>query len=281
MNIQIILTEPLKEVQKKRFRAMLKSFSDSARVQAVRISGEKSVTSVKKIMKESKEDFFVFFGNDDGRYLGMKAAAELGYYCFTDVLDLEKGRIHKKIYSTHADGYFKIPRKKTVMILLPGGPASETYDERIDSLNPEIYNSEKVNSETRQIVKEKEKQDSWGLDKAELVFIGGRGLKKKENFELLVEAGKKYGASVGCTRAAALAGWADYSRVVGVSGSQIRPQICVLFGVSGAAPFLFGIENARTVIAINKDEKAPVFDAADYGIIRDCIPVVKGLMEGE
>ena len=282
MRITFILTGPLDKKRKDRFRGMLESMGKTDSVNAVSIAdaGDKTAAA-EKVMAENEGNLIVFYGSEEERYTGMKAAAELHLPCFTDVLDFENGRVHKKIYSTHADGFFRVPKKGGVIILLPGGPVSDGPDERIDSLVPAESGCETDRPAEARIVKVVEKQDLWGLDKAEVVFIGGRGLKKKENFELLTEAGRKYGAAVGCTRAAALAGWADYSRVVGVSGTQIRPEICILFGVSGAAPFLFGIENAKTVIAINKDDKAPVFDAADYGIVKDCIPVVKGLIEGE
>lgn len=282
MKIQIILTEELTKFHKDRLRGMLKGYDKIEKTMLSCITGEgEKLLPVKKLMKETDAELIVFFGSEEGRYTGMKAAAELNYSCYTDVLDFEKGRIHKKVYSTHADGYFKFPKKKSVIILLPGGPMSEEADERVDSLIPAEYGCNNNDDNVKNIIKEVKKQDLWGIDKADLVFIGGRGLKKKENFELLVKAGEKYGAAVGCTRAAALAGWSDYSRVVGVSGSQIKPGLCILFGVSGAAPFLFGIEHAGTVIAINTDNKAPVFDVADYGIVKDCIPVVKGLIEGE
>ena len=282
MRIRIVLTEPLEKKHRDRFRGMLNGLDRIEKIDAVSIAdAEDKAAAAEKVMAESEGMLIVFYGSEEGRYCSMKAAADLSYSCFTDVLDFEHGRVHKKIYSTHADGFFKIPKKGAVIVLLQGGPVAEGPDCRIDDLVPAEVVCEKEESGKAGIVKVDEKQDLWGLDQAELVFIGGRGLKKKENFDRLTEAGKKYGAAVGCTRAAALAGWADYSRVVGVSGTQIRPEICILFGVSGAAPFLFGIENAKTVIAINKDDKAPVFDVADYGIVKDCISIVKGLMEGE
>lgn len=117
------------------------------------------------------------------------------------------------------------------------------------------------------------------LTEAPLVFVGGKGMKTKENFMRLEALARKFGAACGCTRPAALGGWADYSRVVGISGGSLRAELCITFGVSGAAPFLYGVENVRHLVAVNKDDRAPVFSRADEGIVEDCIKIIEA-MEG-
>lgn len=275
MKVNIFLTEPATELQKKRFRAILKGIKVD-KVKVILLDGD--LESAAEAAVKEADDLCIFFGNEEGRYLALNTAAKHKLKCFTDVIDITDGRAHRKVYSTHADGYFKLSKKKNILVLLPAGPLAESDTDEFD--NPEVITG-KAKEEKTETVSVTAKPDAGKLADADLVFVGGRGLKKKENFELMLKAAEKYGASAGCTRAAALAGWSDYSRVVGVSGTQIRPKVCILFGVSGAAPFLFGIENAETVIAINKDRLAPVFDAADYGIVKDCIPFIKELAEGE
>ena len=275
MKANIFLTEPATELQKKRFHAILKDIK-AEKVNVVLLEGD--LESAAETAVKDAEDLCIFFGNEEGRYLALNTAAKQNVKCFTDVTGITDGRVHRKVYSTHADGYFKLSKKKNIVVLLPAGPVAESESDYFN--NPRVITGE-AKGEKPEVISVTAKPDAGKLADADLVFVGGRGLKKKENFELLLKAAEKYGASAGCTRAAALAGWSDYSRVVGVSGSQIRPKVCVLFGVSGAAPFLFGIENAETVIAINKDRMASVFDAADYGIVKDCIPFIKELVEGE
>lgn len=318
MKIQIIFAESLNELQKKRFRGILKNIRNIESIQGFVLTNSEELTkevelylndvcidydikkcqlyvcnavareqAVSDFIGKEKADITLFYGDKNGLRLGMKSAAELSLPCYTDVIEIipdkREYRLQRKVYNTHADGWYKLSRKHSVVVLLPSGNGEESLTDGgvtgLVSVSEWEYGKE-INSFAEIISREK-KPETGFLDRAEIVFIGGRGLKNKENLQYMIEAAEKTGAAWGCTRAVALAGWCDYNRVIGVSGTQINPKICILFGVSGAAPFLFGIEHAKTIIAINKDRNAPIFDVADYGIIKDCIPMIKKLKEGE
>lgn len=106
------------------------------------------------------------------------------------------------------------------------------------------------------------------LADAELVIAGGKGIGSQEGFDKLRQMAAKMGGALGATRLAALSGWAETRQIIGLSGIQTSPELSLLFGISGAAPFLAGI-GGGTVVAINKDLDAPVFHAADYGVVED------------
>ena len=239
---------------------------------------------VKDFMSKEPADLTLFYGNCEGKYFGMTIAAELGRKCYTDVIDAgnRPTGLMRKVYNAHADAWYKLSGQSAVAVLMTTGP-SDSGDGRntAEGTAPAEWITGCYSSESMVITASEDKPETGGLENAELVFVGGRGLRNKDNFNMMIKAAERYNASWGCTRAAALSGWCSYSRVIGISGVQIKPKICILFGVSGAAPFVFGIENAETVIAVNKDRNAPVYRSASLGIPVDCISIVKRLAEGK
>ena len=118
------------------------------------------------------------------------------------------------------------------------------------------------------------------LEEADVVVCGGRGLGSADDFERHVGAlAERLAAAVGVTRAVVDAGWRTFDDLVGQTGKAVAPTLCVALGVSGAAHFVSGVNRARVMVAINTDADAPIFRAADYGIVGDVRVVVPALLD--
>ncbi len=117
------------------------------------------------------------------------------------------------------------------------------------------------------------------LTAAEIIVSVGRGIKEKENIHIVEELAKALGAELAASRPICDSGWLPMERQVGSSGQTVSPKVYMAVGISGAIQHLVGMKGAKTIVAINKDANAPIFEVADYGIVGDLFEVVPALVE--
>jgi electron transfer flavoprotein alpha subunit len=212
-----------------------------------------------------------------GKDLMPRVAALLGAPQVTDVMAVEsERRFRKPVYAGNAIVTVEVAAPHRIVATIrtasfaaaAGGGAAAIEQVTTDAVLPTY---------ARFVGLTAAGADRPDLQTATRVVSGGRALGSAENFKLMYELADALGAAVGASRAAVDAGYASNELQVGQTGKIIAPELYVAVGISGAIQHLTGIKDARTIVAINKDAEAPIFEVADYGLVGDLFTLVPEL----
>ncbi|MBL4656394.1 MAG: electron transfer flavoprotein subunit alpha/FixB family protein [Flavobacteriales bacterium] len=183
--------------------------------------------------------------------------------------------VKKTVYSGKAFAYVNITSEKKILAVQSNTFSPETSGDTatIESLSVDIeagsVNVLEVNKET----------DKVPLSEASIVVSAGRGLKGPENWTMIEEMADLLNAATACSKPVADVGWRPHAEHVGQTGLTVRPNLYFAIGISGAIQHLAGVNGSKVIVAVNTDSEAPIFKAADYGIVGDAFEVVPKLIE--
>ena len=202
--------------------------------------------------------------------LSVKLKAGLGAGVSKLPSSLEPFTIFKKVYSGKA--FSNVVIKSDVKILTL---AQNSFEFEENAKSPAIENFEPTVSDIKTSVSNVQKQTGKILlNDAEIVVSGGRGLKSGDNWSPIEELAELLGAATACSRPVSDEGWRPHDEHTGQTGKIIAPNLYIAAGISGAIQHLAGISSSKCIVAINTDKDAPIFEAADYGIIGDVAKVL-------
>ena len=173
----------------------------------------------------------------------------------------------------------KVSKGTPIITVRPNSFAPEASAGAADEVGVEVTlsDSDKAAKITESV--EEAKGDRPQLSDAAVVVSGGRGIGKADNFEIIEKLADSLGAAVGASRAVVDAGWVPHTMQVGQTGVTVSPQLYVAVGISGAIQHRAGMQTSKTIVAINKDAEAPIFEIADFGVIGDLFAVAPQLTD--
>ena len=215
--------------------------------------------------------------------LAVRLSARLGGTSMTDALKIcaeaatdggESGavQVERRIYGGHLTGTFRLGKAPFCISLSKGLDETDPVSGKIE----ETIAAETAGHYDRTITPVPTGSD---LEEAKTVVIGGRGIRNKDGAKRLAEMAAGIGAVAGGTRPAIMNAWMKKEKLVGVSGSLIHPELCIVCGASGSPAFYEGIKRSKTIIAINTDERAPIMKKADACVCGDWQEVMKALTD--
>ncbi len=221
----------------------------------------------------------VIAANAEGKEVAGRLAARLGSGLLVDVVEIKEGGIG--VHSIFG-GAFTVDAQATgelpVITVRPGAVEAAPADGAGEVVNVEVpapaENATKITSREPVVA-----GDRPELTEASVVVAGGRGVGSEENFKVVEELADSLGAAVGASRAAVDSGYYAGQFQVGQTGKTVSPQLYIALGISGAIQHRAGMQTSKTIIAVNKDEEAPIFEIADLGIVGDLFKVTPQLTE--
>jgi len=243
------------------------------------------VAVISELAKVNEPALLLMSASVQGKDLSARLSAKLGVGMAQDctAFAVEDGNLvaTRPIYAGKA--YAKVTFENSWPQMATARPNVMTANEPDPSKSAEVIDASfdlddsAIKTKVIQVVKDE--GGKIDLTEADKIVSGGRGMKGPENYTILEELADLIGASVGASRSAVDAGWRPHTDQVGQTGKVVSPNLYIACGISGAIQHLAGMSTSKVIVAINKDEDAPIFQKADYGVVGDLFDVVPALTE--
>ena len=224
----------------------------------------------------SEYSYFAAAATTTGKNVMPRLSAKLDVSQISEIIGVESpDTFVRTIYAGNAIATVQSSDEKKVLTIRPTAFQSCKITENaceITTIDPQ-----NIPAISEFVGEELTKSDRPELTSAKTIISGGRGMQNGENFELLDKVAAKLNAAVGASRAAVDAGFVPNDYQVGQTGKVVAPELYIAVGISGAIQHLAGMKDSKIIVAINKDEEAPIFDVADYGLVADLFQVLPEL----
>ena len=236
---------------------------------------------IAEVAEKEAADVVVFSHNFTGKALAPRVAVKLkagiasGVNALPD--SLQPFVVKKGVFTGKAIGHITIKSPKKILTLFPNSVETIVADEKatIESFTPQLTDAHFATK----VLDVKKVTDKILLTDAEIVVSGGRGMKGADKWGPLEELAGLLGAATACSRPVSDEGWRSHHEHVGQTGKVIGPNVYLALGISGAIQHLGGVSASKHIIAINTDKDAPIFEAAEYGMVADVHQVLPRLIE--
>jgi electron transfer flavoprotein alpha subunit len=238
------------------------------------------VAVLAKLVQEKSPAAVLIASGPEGKEVAGRLAVRTDSGVITDAVDLKDDFVaEQSIFGGSTIVQAKVAKGTPIITMRPNSTAPEasTGDAAEEQVSVELSDADKKAAVLDRVVEAKSGRPE--LTEASIVVSGGRGLGGAENFALIEKLADALGAAVGASRAATDAGWYPHQNQVGQTGKTVSPQLYVATGISGAIQHRAGMQTSKTIVAINKDPEAPIFELVDFGVVGDLFEVVPQLTE--
>lgn len=233
-----------------------------------------------ELAQEHEPDLILFATNYDSRDIAGRLSAKTGSTLMSNATGLHSvDKVQTAIFGGATLVDVELEGTPKIALVRPKSFAAEPSGGEAELVDVDVDIDDDL-KKARRVERHEEEASGPRLEDAPVVVSGGRGLGEADNFKLLDElAGLLGNAAVGATRAVVDSGWVPYAYQIGQTGKTVKPGIYIAVGISGATQHIVGMKGAKRIIAINKDEEAPIFQIADLGVVGDALKILPQLID--